>query len=60
MHSQTISGQTSAHAGARSYIPALSAMLAGLALVLLVGFAPSPAVHNAAHDTRHTAAFPCH
>jgi cobalt transporter subunit CbtB len=28
--------------------------------VYFVGFAPISAVHNAAHDTRHTAAFPCH
>jgi cobalt transporter subunit CbtB len=32
----------------------------GLGLVFLVGFAPLSAVHNAAHDTRHSAAFPCH
>lgn len=44
----------------RHVIPALSAMLLGSMLVLFVGFAPIPAVHNAAHDTRHTAAFPCH
>lgn len=36
------------------------ALLLGLALLYVVGFAPLPAVHNAAHDTRHTAAFPCH
>ncbi len=60
MHSPTISGQAANHAGARHLAPALFAMLMGLALVLLVGFAPAPAVHNAAHDTRHTAAFPCH
>ncbi len=42
------------------FIPALSAMLLGFMLVLLVGFAPIPEVHNAAHDTRHTSAFPCH
>jgi cobalt transporter subunit CbtB len=35
-------------------------VLAGTALIFLVGFAPISAVHNAAHDTRHTAAFPCH
>jgi cobalt transporter subunit CbtB len=39
---------------------ALSAMLIGTALIFLVGFAPLSAVHNAAHDTRHSAAFPCH
>jgi cobalt transporter subunit CbtB len=38
----------------------LSSALAGAALIFLVGFAPMSAVHNAAHDTRHTAAFPCH
>jgi len=41
-------------------LPAASTFIAGLALVFLVGFAPMPEVHNAAHDTRHTAAFPCH
>jgi cobalt transporter subunit CbtB len=39
---------------------AFSAMLIGTALIFLVGFAPLSAVHNAAHDTRHSAAFPCH
>jgi cobalt transporter subunit CbtB len=38
----------------------LSSALVGTALLFLVGFAPVSAVHNAAHDTRHTAAFPCH
>ncbi len=59
MHTQTLSGRA-AHAGARNLVPALSAILTGLMLVLMVGFAPMPEVHNAAHDTRHTAAFPCH
>ncbi len=59
MHSQLLSGQT-ASLGARHVIPAISAMLTGLMLVLIVGFAPVAEVHNAAHDTRHTAAFPCH
>lgn len=59
MHTQSLSGNLIGSA-ARPFIPALSAMLLGLMLILLVGFAPVPAVHNAAHDTRHTAAFPCH
>jgi len=59
MHTQIISGNT-ATSTTRHLFPALSAMLFGLMLVLLVGFAPVPQVHNAAHDTRHTAAFPCH
>jgi cobalt transporter subunit CbtB len=39
---------------------AAGALLLGSLLLFLVGFAPMPAVHNAAHDTRHSAAFPCH
>lgn len=40
-----------------------AALLASaLALVLLygMGFAPMQALHNAAHDSRHSAGFPCH
>lgn len=33
---------------------------AGLVLVFLAGFAHASALHNAAHDTRHAIAFPCH
>ena len=32
----------------------------GAGLVFLVGFSHTSAVHNAAHDTRHGLAFPCH
>jgi cobalt transporter subunit CbtB len=32
----------------------------GLLLVGGVGFANMPAVHDAAHDVRHTLSFPCH
>ncbi len=39
---------------------AIVAMLLGAFLVLGTGFAPISAVHNAAHDTRHAFAFPCH
>ena len=34
--------------------------LLGLFIVLGAGFAPMAAVHNAVHDVRHGAAFPCH
>jgi cobalt transporter subunit CbtB len=40
--------------------PVAVAALLGALLVLGAGFAPIPAVHNAAHDTRHAFAFPCH
>lgn len=38
------------------------AVATGLGLVLLYGaaFAETPALHNAAHDGRHSAGFPCH
>lgn len=43
----------------KSVVGALMLIL-GLGFVYFVGFAPLSAVHNAAHDTRHSAAFPCH
>ena len=39
---------------------AVAAMLLGAFLVLGAGFAPISTVHNAAHDSRHAFAFPCH
>lgn len=39
---------------------ALMAAILGVVLVWGVGFSPIEAVHNAAHDTRHANAFPCH
>ena len=38
----------------------LVALLLGLILVYGVGFAQPAALHNAAHDGRHSFAFPCH
>jgi len=45
---------------ARTTTVGAAALLIGLSMIFLVGFAPVSAVHNAAHDTRHSAAFPCH
>ncbi len=39
---------------------AIGAGILGALLVYFAGFSPIEAVHNAAHDTRHSAAFPCH
>jgi cobalt transporter subunit CbtB len=47
-------------ASSRQRTAGIVAMLLGSTLLFVVGFAPIPAVHNAAHDTRHGAAFPCH
>lgn len=41
-------------------IPALAAILFGVFIVLGIGFAHSNTIHNAAHDSRHALAFPCH
>jgi cobalt transporter subunit CbtB len=40
--------------------PAMLALLLGVVLVAGAGFASLPAAHNAAHDARHSFAFPCH
>ena len=37
----------------------LAGML-GIGLVYFAGFAETSALHNAAHDGRHSAGFPCH
>jgi cobalt transporter subunit CbtB len=37
-----------------------AAFILGLALIFLVGFAQPSVLHNAAHDSRHALAFPCH
>jgi cobalt transporter subunit CbtB len=39
---------------------AVLAMALGLFIVGIVGFSHISAVHNAAHDVRHSNAFPCH
>jgi cobalt transporter subunit CbtB len=41
-------------------IPIIMAMLLGAFIVGGVGFSHIEAVHNAAHDYRHSMAFPCH
>ena len=37
-----------------------AALLVGAFLVFGAGFANSAAMHSAAHDSRHSVAFPCH
>jgi cobalt transporter subunit CbtB len=41
-------------------IPAALAALLGLALLYGAGFSGMEALHDAAHDSRHSAGFPCH
>lgn len=51
-----------ARAGARTgeLLQALLAACLGALLLAGVGFSHIPALHNAAHDTRHSNGFPCH
>ena len=41
-------------------LPALVAAALGLTFLWAAGFADIDSLHNAAHDARHSAAFPCH
>jgi len=41
-------------------VQTLGACLFGALILFAVGFMSMDAAHNAAHDTRHTLAFPCH
>ncbi|MEE2761242.1 MAG: CbtB domain-containing protein [Pseudomonadota bacterium] len=43
----------------RAAVAAIGGIL-GAFLLLGVGFANPEIIHNAAHDTRHANAFPCH
>jgi cobalt transporter subunit CbtB len=45
---------------ARTALSALVAAFLGLFILYGVGFANPATLHNAAHDTRHAFAFPCH
>lgn len=66
MENSTISGTGSLTARPVTGLAATSvgacafAFLLGLGIVLLTGFSHVDAIHNAAHDTRHSLAFPCH
>jgi cobalt transporter subunit CbtB len=46
--------------GVRTWPAALIAVLLGVVILHGVGFASTPLLHNAAHDTRHSQGFPCH
>lgn len=43
----------------RKLISMSAAALLGIGILFMVGFAPGMA-HQAAHDVRHSATFPCH
>ncbi len=47
-------------AGSSRLVAAVFAAAFGAILLFGVGFAQSNVLHNAAHDSRHAAGFPCH
>jgi cobalt transporter subunit CbtB len=47
-------------AGSNRLVAAVFAAAFGALLLFGVGFAQSDVLHNAAHDSRHAAGFPCH
>ncbi len=44
----------------RRLVAAASVLLFGIFLIWGAAYANSSALHNAAHDARHSFAFPCH
>ena len=51
---------TSAGSRSSTLVGALMAGFLGLVMIWGVGFSHISVIHNAAHDTRHSNAFPCH
>jgi cobalt transporter subunit CbtB len=45
---------------ASSIAAPVCAVMLGLVLLYAAGFAQTGEIHNGAHDTRHSAGFPCH
>ena len=52
--------QTSVPATRLAPLAPLLPLILGIALVLVIGFAGSETLHDAAHDLRHSSGFPCH
>ncbi|MGO1120172.1 CbtB domain-containing protein [Rhodovibrionaceae bacterium A322] len=51
---------TATQSRSSAVLAASVALLFGVFMIYGIGFAQSQEVHNAAHDTRHANAFPCH
>ena len=56
----TATTQSTPVAATESKAASIAAMLLGSMFIGLIGFSHIEVVHNAAHDTRHSSAFPCH
>lgn len=60
MQQQAVSNTQSQSLTISTALQVVSAMAIGATLLFVVGFAPMDVAHNAAHDARHSFAFPCH
>jgi cobalt transporter subunit CbtB len=59
MHNST-TATTPITATISARVQILAAIMLGFAIMAGVGFSSLEVAHNAAHDTRHSFAFPCH
>lgn len=57
---QSSTQQIAATSSSATLLQTISALTFGAIILYAVGFLPMDVAHNAAHDTRHTLAFPCH
>ena len=60
MNRSSTSATPIAHLNTGVLWPSIAAIILGAFLVFGTGFAQPSALHNAAHDGRHSLAFPCH
>ncbi|WP_020406280.1 CbtB domain-containing protein [Hahella ganghwensis] len=61
MSTQSVSrAQSVSRPVSSTFLQTSSALIFGAVILYAVGFLPMDAAHNAAHDTRHSLAFPCH
>lgn len=58
--SQTTHMPVAGSVAASRFAQSALAMVLGLFIVGMVGFSHIDILHNAAHDVRHSNAFPCH
>ena len=58
-HTTTL-GASAAGIRSNTLVASAFSVIFGLVMVGFVGFSPMEVLHNAAHDTLHANAFPCH
>ena len=56
----TLADESLAVSRTDAVVPALMAILLGLFILSGTGFVEASALHDVAHDSRHSLAFPCH